>query len=164
MIVLETEHGRFEAATQREALAAARKARKAVDALQKRRDADRGLAYLRAERNGYRILRWKAQGDSPRGFVARPGEPCGPALHVASNSSKAWQQATYETAEGRVTIDHPGYRVLAVASDAGGFTVAVFLQDDSGRREAYALGVAGDQWAFADLPGVGMDDWKEARS
>jgi hypothetical protein len=164
MIVLETDHGRFEAATEREALTAARKAKKAADTLERQREANRGLAYLRAERNGYRILRWKARNDCPRGFIARPGEPCGPTIHVASGSSTTWHQASYETPDGRITIDHHGYRVEGVATDAGGFTVAVFLTDDSGQREAYALGVAGDQWAFADLPGVSMADWKEGRS
>jgi hypothetical protein len=161
MIVLETDHGRFEADTEDEALALARKARREALALERARAVWHQLADMRAMAHAYRILRERARDEAPFGFFTRPGEPRGSAVSRESDSlGSAWHRARYETPDGPAQVEHHGWLVEGAVCDGGGFTVAVFLMNPrTGERGTYAIGVEHDQWAFADLPGVHIEDW-----
>jgi hypothetical protein len=62
-----------------------------------------------------------------------------------------------------------GYRVprwylslVAVAWDAAGFHVAIFLKNPDGEVYAYAIGVHEGVVGLADLPGITMDQFAPA--
>ncbi len=158
MFAVETPEGRFEAETERDAIKAARKAAKAAKTAQDEAEGYRKQAYLRAYANAYLTLMRKGNGALRRGALCKPNEPCGPKV-MPYDGTRC--KAVYSTADGEVSIDHYGYRPIAVGTDAGGWTVAVFLQDcdKPDRIEGYAIGVCETAWAFAELIGVEMADW-----
>lgn len=167
MVAIETEHGRFEAETEKEALKAARAAKRVAAAQQKQREADYKVAVLRAEANGYRILSRVATGNVPRGWIYyRPTDRYSAVqvtVKVDCMGEHAYHEATYETDGGRLTVAHHGYTVDGVVADGAGFVMAVFLRENRRAEEnslcpvapeGYAIGVEGESWCLRELPGV----------
>lgn len=159
MIVLETEHGRFEADTHKAALRAARKAAKEASAKEAQNALDRETAYTRASANAYLCLLRKEHSSLRRGELCKPNTPCSPKVTTRDGCGFPSYQAVYNTANGPIIVDHGPNRPVGAGCDGGGWAVAAYIEVD-GAVKGYAIGVCGEQWAFAELIGVTADDWQ----
>jgi hypothetical protein len=169
MTTITTDYGTFEADTEKQALALARKAKAAHAKDKERQDRDRDTARLRAEAVAYRVLCRKAEGSEfPGGWT----------YHAADEQHMPWKLVlqptmsygvkpviTWSGEHGTATSEHYGYRFLGAVMNGAGWPIVVFLQEvrEGGEIEVYALGFEADQYAFAKLPGVTADEFKQSR-
>lgn len=156
MIAIENDLGRFEAETEKEALALARKAKRAAEAKAKIDSANYELASLRAQANGYRIMERFATGPCPNGWRIKSPESSYVKLDRRVNlAGECYHISTYDGEHGRAIGDHYGYRVEGIVWNGSGFDIAVFLRSIStGQLEAYAIGIQGESLALVGLPNI----------
>lgn len=159
-LVLETEDGRFEAATEAEVLALSRKARREAARAEKAKESAWTLARSRAAEAGYRLYSLGLRfGGPPRGirFYARAAHPwVASRITVSPCGEVIW----YETeAGGRAEQGHGGYQVRGIVQNGAGWDMGVVLEDRSrpGEMEFLALGTAGGFASLVELPGL---DWQ----
>ncbi len=160
MFKIETDHGTYEADTEKEAMkamrAGARRDRKERDA----REAKARVAHLRAKANGFDILT-RVQGDEgiPRGWRYYPiGHKHGACQHAGEQDPYSCKRSVrFEAEGGSVTESFYGYEVLGALTNGAGFCTAFWLQDTNDRTrppEAYALGVEDGIAAWVQLPAL----------
>lgn len=158
MFKIETEYGIFEAETEKEALKALAKGKKAhAKALAERQERSK-LACLRADAIGYRFLRKMLKGESfPRGWtLAAPGGP-----YSAIRLDNDGRTTIFDCENGKFSDRFYGYTVISGVTNGSGYAMAFFLRDNStGKIEAYALGAEGDVGAWVEVPGLTVEHFQ----
>lgn len=160
MITIETEHGRFEADTEKDALRQVRAAKRAAAKQAKVDEQNRQTAYERAAVNGYAILsRLLDQGHAPRGwrYCELGSRFCMHTTEKFTAFDKMYHEVRYETEWGNVTAEHWGHRLVGTVWNGAGFCICAFFQDIDHmdwEPTAIAVGVCEDQIAFRELPTI----------
>ena len=162
MIAVETEFGRFEADTEREALKLSRAAKREAAKQQKVDDANREVAKCRAAATGYGILYHVAElnGDqSRRGWrVYRPGDKWFPHSKV-EDSYETYRIETehgyahikfFRSFYGRCSTDH---HIIGMLMNGCGYHIAIWVQSGDDLI-CYSVGACEDQYHMAELPRV----------
>jgi hypothetical protein len=160
MVTLTTPYGSFSAEEEREALRLARKAkREAEKQEQAQREAAR-QAEIHAQVTGYRVYS-HLNGSNPRWEVLIPNsKPYAPKMDVVEGQARIRLETPSGSAEYRVPRWY--LSLVAVAWDAAGFHVALFLKNPDGKVYAYSIGVHEGVVCLADLPGITMDQFAPA--
>lgn len=157
MVTLTTPYGSFSAEDERDAMRLARKAKRDAEKQeQSQRDAAR-QAEINAQVTGYRVYS-HLSGNNPRWELLIPNsKPYAPKMEVVEGQTRIRLETYSGSAEYRV----PRWYVdlVAVAWDAAGFHVALFLKNPDGEVYAYAIGVHEGIVCLIDLPGVTKDQF-----
>ena len=152
MIVIETENGRFEGETEREALRLARKARRESAKREHLAAIARKRAYDRARCEGFNILARKLSGQGfPRGWRFIPaGDPHCPTIERRGESLR---RIVIETEDGRGELEFYKIEILGIVENGAGWAMGVFVVND-GKTELWSVGADGSATAIAHCPGI----------
>ena len=160
MFAIETELGRFEAATEKEAKAAMRKAQRGAKAAAEEKSARYNRALERAAAAGFDLLKRKLTGEGMAFEWTDANTPCGPRVTAVGERH---QMATVDTADGAAEIELYGYRCAGAVVGPGGWCKALAMQDADrpGETEFYAVGVCEGVFAWTRVPGVSRADYPD---
>lgn len=153
MIALETEHGRFEADTMRQAATMAKRAKAAAAQREKVDSQNREIAYARAGNRAYWLIRHKREGRRPaHSWLCRPGD-----RHFRCRQTHQWGASeSWEVwvADGVPNMELIGYRPAAALYRVSGDLDMVWIEscDRPEDRECLTVGYQADQFATAQLP------------
>jgi len=154
MVKIETEFGTFEADTEKEAMKAMAKGKRAHQKAEAERQERCKLACLRADSMAYRIMRTIAKGETfGRGWrLHTPGH----SYSAAKTSYEGTRQVTtFMCQEGTFADRFYGYTVVSAITNGCGWAVGFFLREDAtGETVGYAVGAEGDAGAWVEVPGL----------
>lgn len=163
MVIIETDNGRFEGETIREAERAAKKAAREAAKLEAARAELRKRATLEAMANGFKILRAVASDNGiPRGWAVRPAEKCYGVKHLeADPADRLNDRYEIETEHGRGVLKLYRGKCRGFIDNASGWLMACVVDDYDGNPRVYAVG-AHEGEADAELvPGVSPDQFRK---
>ena len=148
MVRITTDLGSFEAETEKEVMRLVRRAKKEQAAKEAVCERNREIARLRADSNGYKILRGEMRVD-----LVKVGEPCCPKVEVTGIGSSKITVEGMNGIDDRAVITFLHYSLIGALISPAGYVMAVFLQDLDTPETVlcYAVGVEANQYAFADL-------------
>ena len=158
MVTLTTDYGEFQAETEREALALARKAKAAADKAEHQRAADSAAADNAARRTAYHIYYAKHSPQCNKPTWMNLKKDYAPKIQVDDD----FWAIDLETADGNATVRfwRSSWNVVGVLWDAGGSQCAVAIRDTSnGKVTVYAVGVHNGVSETVMCPGIAMDDF-----
>ena len=166
MVTMTTSYGAFEAPTEEECLALARKAKREAKKREREQNAAYERAYERAAVRGFYLLdhAWRAKlagTRMTRAWVLIDPHVSGCGVTVRERDSfwgsSRGHLATYEGVE----YDHVGCRVVDVVADGCGWVVAVILRpadaEDDSRDDLCVVGIADGAVALRMLPITGRE-------
>jgi len=171
-MILETEHGRFEAETECEVLRMARKAKREAERAEwtrrKLRQGWRDKAQSCACRNGFRVYdRFCDEKDFPPGWMChRPGDTYFPPQNPDDLGIYTQTRVEGEHGTGWLELYDRSWRLVATVEDGAGLTMLVFIEDThTGAVRASAVGVYEDQVAIAPMAEcITMDLFRQTES
>jgi hypothetical protein len=165
-------HDRFgtvTAETEADARKAIRKLAFKARKTEKERNANRDQAYLYAYANAYRVLQRKAAGEAfPGGWsfhVPEAGRLRAATL-VGDSFSGSGDTVQYDGEHGRAVDRHPGYRLAGMVEKGTGYVMLIWLRSMDRSDEpiqCFAVGVCGDQLAYAEVTGVSPLDFRNGK-
>lgn len=155
MFAIETELGRFEADTEKDAkrlLRAAQRKQAAIDASE---NEIRTLAHLRACKAAYFIYERKGRGEEmPRGWRVKPVSECSYCCRTIYKDGHRHYQI--ETEQGIAVVD-PYDDITHCVENGAGFCMAVSIANQD--CELFAVGVNEERAAWVAMPGVSRDEF-----
>lgn len=165
MFAIETDLGRFEAETEKEAKKLLRAAQ-AKD--RKEREIKKGLydlARMRAQANGYWVYsRLAEEKEFPRGWSYH--DPLGkysPATLSYSDSLSRTPKITWQGEHGTAESEHYGYDFWGCVSNGAGFPLLAFIRDRHSKViECYAIGIEQDQCCWVAMHGITIDQFNHS--
>jgi hypothetical protein len=168
MATLTTDHGTFQADTEKECLAMARKAKREAQKAEAQQHADYEQARLYADSAAYRVYRaiHRESESFPRAWeLARPDSRWFPSCEHDYSSGKV--SITLDTEHGRAIVDSYCWEPVGVVFNVAGWAMLLFVEDKCSKEHpisAYAVGVRNGVYALDDMPGVTMDQFREFQS
>ncbi|MFH1921775.1 MAG: hypothetical protein ABIP48_18070 [Planctomycetota bacterium] len=154
-MILETEHGRFEADTESEVLMLARKAKREAEKAEKLKEEWRKQARLYAHENGFRVYdRHLEDGKGfPRGWMChKPGDKYFPPQRQDEFGIYTLTRIEGEHGTAELELYDRSWRVVATVENGAGYTMTVFIEDtDTGTVRASAVGVCEGQVAIEPM-------------
>lgn len=151
MYAIETDLGRFEADTEKEAKAKLRKAQREAEKAAKEAEADRNIAYAMAGQTAWFLAKDGIDGrHSQHSWIVRPGDRFFPAK--CDSDSRKWLIRADDSST--VQIELWGYRPLAMRIKPCGQVDLLWTQDIDNPERTYclAVGVYGTQYATVEIP------------
>lgn len=162
MYAIETDLGRFEGDTEKEAKAAMRKARKIAQAKERELEELRKTARMRAEAVAYGFyerLHSNGQLSWPRGWrLITASENCWSCRKVWDDNAHqtVWHM---ETEHGKAVCDvYDG--VSHAIENGAGYCIAVAIPKQD--AELFAVGVCGEVGCWVPMPGIRAEWFREA--
>jgi hypothetical protein len=165
MVSITNDDGTFTGETERQALANARKGKKAAQKRREEEGRQYNLALADAGLNGFRFLCRLVEGVkgdvlSPRGeFFPTSNPDSGLVFDCFSSDKTALSHGSLCLADGRdVTIDHYGHTFRGAVLSAGGIITGYLLTDDAtGRDTFFAVGTHENAFATVTVPGITLE-------
>ncbi len=170
MVTIETDLGRFEGSTLKDAERVYKKAQREADKRSKIREGIQAVAFRRAQAGGFQILTHKIRhetADFPRGWAFTSADHADIRFYAEIGESKPGEDTpiTIETQDGRGTFGvwrRSTFR--GVVSNGSGFAIAVALREHGDKDELlYAVGTNEGEAQMARLYGIVSDDFRERR-
>ena len=163
MYAIETDVGRFEGETEREAKRLERSARRAAGKQEKTDQANRETARIRAQTAGFRVLsQIVAGGDCPTGWVFySTRHRFGPKLERGDNGYSTTCILDTQWGTGKWTYVDGSHSVVGAAWTSGGFHQVLFVDNGDG-PDAYSIGVCEDQIVLERMCGVKVEWFRQA--
>lgn len=164
-MILETDHGRFEAETECEVMRMARKAKRETERKEKLQAACREKAQRCAHENGFRVYdRFLEEKEFPRGWECRkPGAKYFPPQRKDEFGIYTLTQVEGDHGRGWLELYDRSWRLVALAENGAGMAMVAFIEDvNTGKVQASAVGVYEDQVALAPLaPCITMELFRQ---
>lgn len=158
MYAIETELGRFEADTERDAKKQLRNARARARKEEASRQALNDIARSRAERQAYRI--YSVYHDRANCYPAwrlyRSGYGYKVARMIAGELGYAYTLSV-DTPDGEARNEYWRMRLTAVVIDGSGYAIAVEMTDETSGAHLYAIGTHAGIIQLAEIPGIPQD-------
>lgn len=166
-MILETEHGRFEADTERELLRMARKAKREAERTEKLRKEWRDKAKQCAYANGFQVYdRFVDEKEFPPGWMCRkPGNRYFPPQRKDEFGINTLTRVEGDHGIGWLELYDRSWRLVATVENGAGMTMLAFVEDtDTGAVRAHAVGVHEDQVALEPLADcITMDSFRQIK-
>jgi len=162
MVTIETDNGRFEADTIKEAQRLERKAARENAKREAAKAKLRDVARLHAAAAGFDILSRKADGrEFPPAWTFFPaGSPHTTAREKMPREFDRACNVEIETADGRGEFDFYGSRFVGNVENGAGWTIAIALSDDSAGVRLFAAGACETEAAVILIPGMKPEDFR----
>jgi len=166
-VAIENEYGRFEADTEKEALALAREGARKARAEAKQREHLRNVARGAAGVKGFYILGHYLDGTMPPAWrFYPPHHPWAKSLYrnVPHEYGGRFRTTEFTTEGGTAKVDHYGYDLVGAVCGGAGYTIAYFLRDlTTSEVHCFALAVHEGEWASVSVTKIQPGDFPQAK-